>query len=276
MKKLILALLAVGTIATANAQEPRSILLYGDVGFHSDRHTDNSSSFPGAGDKVTMWDVNAGVGYQFNHNWTLGAKVMWGQNADKAGGNGYVSDPFVRSYLASTGTNATEGESFTNNMYAVGPFARYSHYIRKSETFFWYSQLDFDYVGGYWTAGGNPAYLKNSGIFLGLYPALGINVGCGYCINFAVGGINYTTIKYTGNTPTTLTTGTNYSDNAFNFTFGQQVNVGLSKNFNCGHKMHSHHEPGDEIHRRKMDKMEDEDDAAPKPKRKERNRDEDE
>jgi hypothetical protein len=54
MKKLILALLAVGTIATANAQEPRSILLYGDVGFHSDRHTDNSSSFPGAGDKVTM------------------------------------------------------------------------------------------------------------------------------------------------------------------------------------------------------------------------------
>jgi hypothetical protein len=54
------------------------------------------------------------------------------------------------------------------------------------------------------------------------------------------------------------------------------VNVGISKNFNCGHKMHSHHEPGDEVHRRRADKIEDEDDAAPKPKRKERNRDDDE
>jgi hypothetical protein len=53
-------------------------------------------------------------------------------------------------------------------------------------------------------------------------------------------------------------------------------NIGISKNFGCGHKMHSHHEPGDEIHRRKLDKMEDEDDAAPMPKRKQRNRDEDE
>jgi hypothetical protein len=40
--------------------------------------------------------------------------------------------------------------------------------------------------------------------------------------------------------------------------------------------MHSHHEPGDEVHRRKADKMEDEDDAAPKPKKKERSRDDDE
>jgi len=31
--------------------------------------------------------------------------------------------------------------------------------------------------------------------------------------------------------------------------------------------MHRNHEPGDEVHRRKADRMEDEDDAAPKPKR---------
>jgi hypothetical protein len=237
MKKLILALLAMGTIATANAQEPKSILLYGDATLGTVR--DNSLF------KTTDWDANIGIGYQFNHNWTIGLKLMWGQHA----------------------TKDSAGVKNTDNLYAVGPFARYSHYIRKSETFFWYSQLDFDYAGGYHTNEGNPATFKHTGVYVGLYPALGINVGRGLCLNFAVGGINYATDKLQDESNST---------NSFNFTFGHQMNVGLSKNFNCGHKMHSHHEPGDEVHRRKADRMEDEDDAAPKPKRKERNRDEDE
>jgi hypothetical protein len=248
MKKLILALLAAGTVATANAQEPRSILLYGDLGLHTNK---DSALY-----KTTMWDVNVGIGYQFNHNWTLGLKLMWGEDGQKAGMHGIPGSPLL-----------TQGTTLTNNTYAVGPFARYSHYIRKSETFFWFSQMDFDYMGGYTTLGGNPAYAKHTGVYVGLYPALGINVGRGYCLNFSVGGVNYTSDKYTNAT---------YSNNNFNFTFGNQSNIGLSKNFNCGHKMHSHHEPGDEVHRRRADKMEDEDDAAPKPKRKERNRDEDE
>ena len=86
-------------------------------------------------------------------------------------------------------------------------------------------------------------------------------------MNFSIGGLNYSTDKLQDAT---------YSTNTFNFTFGHMVNFGVSKNFNCGHKMHSHHEPGDEVHRRRADKMEDEDDAAPKPKKKQRNRDEDE
>ncbi len=237
MKKLILALLAAGTIATANAQEPHSILLYGDVSLSTVR---NSSQI-----KTTTWDASPGVGYQFNHNWTLGLSIMWGQDA----------------------TKDSSGHKNTFNKYRVGPFARYSHYIGKSETFFWYSQLDFDYQGGYHTAEGNPADFKHNGVYVGIYPALGINVGRGLCLNFAVGGLNYETDKYDGAT---------YSTNTFNFSFGQQMNVGISKNFNCGHKMHNHHEPGDEVHRRKADKMEDEDDAAPKPKKKERNRDDDE
>ena len=237
MKKLILALLAVGTIATANAQEPKSILLYGDATLSTVR-TDSLN-------KYTNWDANIGIGYQFNHNWTLGLKVMWGQYA----------------------TKDSMGTKNTDNFYSVGPFARYSHYIRKSETFFWYGQFDFDYQGGYHTNEGNPATNKHSGIYVGVYPALGINVGRGLCLNFNVGGLNYATDKLQDAT---------YSTNTFNFTFGHMVNFGISKNFNVGHKMHSHHEPGDEVHRRKADKMEDEDDAAPKPKRKQRNRDEDE
>ena len=238
MKKLILALLvAAGSIATANAQEPKSILLYGDVSLNSVRH-DNLV-------KNTNWDASPGVGYQFNHNWTLGLSILWGQNA----------------------TKDSSGVKNTDNYYRVGPFARYSHYIRKSETFFWFTQFDFDYAGGYHTNEGNPATDKYNGVYVGLYPALGVNFGRGVCLNFSIGGINYTTAKIADAT---------YSTNTFNFTFGHSMNAGISKNFNCGHKMHSHHEPGDEVHRRKADRMEDEDDAAPKPKRKMRNRDEDE
>jgi hypothetical protein len=237
MKKLILALLAAGTIATANAQEPHSILLYGDVSLNSVRHSTLT--------KTTTWDASPGVGYQFNHNWTLGLNISWGQNAIKDSSN----------------------HKTTDNNYMVGPFARYSHYIGKSETFFYYSQLDFSYLGGYTTSGGSPATFKHNGVFIDLYPALGINVGRGIALNFSIGGISYKTDKYDGAT---------YSTNTFSFMFGQQINFGISKNFNCGHKMHSHHEPGDEVHRRKADKMEDEDDAAPKPRKKERNRDDDE
>ncbi len=249
MKKLILALLAVGTIATANAQEPHSILLYGDASFNTNRDPTLA--------KTTNWDATPGVGYQFNHNWTIGLRISWGQNA----------------------TKDANGVKNTDNLYSVGPFARYSHYIGKSETFFWFGQADFDYAGGYHTSMGNAATDKHSGISVGVYPALGVNVGRGLAMNFAIGGLSYATDKYTGTTDQyanpAYANGT-YSNNTFNFTFGHTMNIGISKNFNCGHKMHSHHEPGDEVHRRKADKMEDEDDAAPKPKKKERNRDDDE
>jgi len=237
MKKLILALLAVGTLATANAQEPRSILLYGNVGLHQDRTPSLM--------KNTVWNATPGVGYQFNHNWTVGVNISWGQNA--------VKD--------------SAGSKTTDNMYSAGAFARYSQYIRKSEIFFWFAQYEFAYQGGYTTNDGNPAYNKRSGIYTNLFPAIGINVGRGLALNFSVGGVNYGTLKGDGAA---------YSDNRLNFTFGQMMNFGLSKNFNCGHKMHAHHEPGDEVHRRKIDKMEDEDDAAPKPKKKQRSRDDDE
>ncbi len=245
MKKLILALLAMGTIATANAQEPRSILLYGNLGLETIRHDDLQ--------KNTNWIATPGIGYQFNHNWTIGLQLMYGQNAVKEGTN--PTAPY------------TQGERTTDNSYGVGPFARYSHYIRKSETFFWFAQADFSYQGGYTTHEGNPATMKHNGVYVGLYPALGVNVGRGLCLNFNIGGLSYSTDKFDGAT---------YSTNTFNFGFGHQWNMGISKNFNTGHKMHSHHEPGDEVHRRRADRMEDEDDAAPKPKRKERNRDDDE
>jgi Outer membrane protein beta-barrel domain len=248
MKRLILAFLAAGTIVTANAQEPQSILLYGNLGITTTTNPDNS--------KTTNWMAAPGVGFQFNHNWTLGLQISWGQDASKS----------------------VAGDKYTVNSYAVGPFARYTRYIGKSETFYWYSQLNVDYAGGYNTSEGNPAVDKHTGVSVSLMPAVGANLGRGLGLNFSIGGLGYSSDKYTGTLDGNVagTANTVNATKSFWFNFGQTVNVGISKNFNCGHKMHSNHEPGDEVHRRKADKMEDEDDAAPKAKKKERSRDDDE
>ncbi len=237
MKKLILALLVAGTAATANAQEPRSILVYGTAGLDQVRQPSLV--------KNTNWHASPGVGYQFNHNWTVGLNLSWGQDA----------------------TKDANANKVTNNMYGAGAFARYSEYIRRSEIFFWFAQAGFSYVGGYTTNNGNPATNKYNGVAVNLFPAIGINVGRGLALNFSVGGVSYETTKGDGAA---------YSNNALNLTFGNQMNFGLSKNFNVAHRVAAHHEPGDELHHRKLDAMEDEDDAAPKPKRKQRSRDEDE
>jgi hypothetical protein len=238
MKRLLLVCLALGTIVVSKAQEPKSVLLYGDLNLNSTRDSLNNTQ--------TIWDATFGVGYQFNPHWTIGGNISWGQNASKDGAT---------------------GDKATYNTYKVGPFARYSRYMGGSEIFFWYAQWDFLYQGGYHTHEGDPANYKHSGIYTGIYPAIGINVCKSLCLNFNIGGLNYTTDQYDG-----IANGTS----GVNFTFGHQVNVGISKNFSTGHRMHSSHEPGEEIHKRRIQKTEDEDEEAPKPKRKERNRDEDE
>ena len=232
MKKLILAILAAGTLTTVNAQEPRSVLLYGDLGLNDGT---NSQLL-----KTINWDANIGAGYQFNQSWTVGASVCWGQNATR------------------------DSSSFkqTENYYRVGPFCRYSHYLDNSNIFYWYAQFDLQYEGGYGTnSNGDPAFNKHTGIYTGVYPAIGMNVCRGMCLNFAIGGLNYLTDK-------NQNTAATYSTNTFNFTFGHMVNVGLSKNFNVGHKMHMNHQPGDEVVHRNLEAMgSGDDDDAPRSKR---------
>jgi len=242
MKKLILALLMAGTVVTANAQEPKSLLVYGDVNLNDG--TDANLL------KTINWDANFGIGYQFNTHWTVGGTICWGQNATRD----------------SSSTRNTE------NYYRIGPFARYSHYLNNSNIFFWYTQLDLQYEGGYHTNSlGDPASNKHTGLYAGLYPALGMNLCRGICLNFAIGGISYLTDKSQNATAS-------YSANTFNFTFGHMVNVGVSKNFNVGHKMHVHHEPGDEVNHRHMENSDTpaDDDDAPRSRKRSRSSDNDE
>ncbi len=231
MKKLILALLMAGTITTVNAQEPKSLLVYGDVSLLDGT---DANLF-----KTINWDANFGIGYQFNQSWTLGATVCWGQNA---------------------GRDSASNRN-TENYYRVGPFARYSHYLNNSNIFFWYGQFDLQYEGGYHTNSfGDPAYNKHTGIYAGFYPALGMNLCHGICLNFAIGGISYATDK-------SQNSGAANPTNTFNFTFGHMMNVGISKNFNVGHKMHVNHVPGDEVRHLENASGSDDDDDAPRHRR---------
>jgi Outer membrane protein beta-barrel domain len=243
MKKIVLVLAILGFTSAAMAQEPKSILLYGDL---------NLSDFVNSSlQKTDVWDATIGFGYQFNQNWTLGVNISWGQNAFKD-------------------SSTLNGNPLRNteNSYLFGPFLRYSHYLDRSEIFFWYSQFELNYEGGYHTnSDGVPAYNKHDGYYVGVTPALGINLHKGYCLNFGIGGLSYKSDKNENGANAT---------NTFNFTFGHMLNIGLSKNFNTGHKMHAFHLPGDETMRRSIITSGDDDDIVPSHRKRERGSDEDE
>ncbi|MBA3829637.1 MAG: porin family protein [Taibaiella sp.] len=213
MKKILLAILAVGTIATANAQQG-TWLRFGNVGITNNTDADKNNNFD--------WNVNLGIGYQFNTNWTAGLNLGWAQNPN-------------------TKLNGSNDRS-TTNMYEAGIFVRYSHPV--NDLFFVFAQGDANYRGGYHTAGDNPADTKHTGFLIGVTPAVGMNIGCGAALTFSVGGLSYVTDKYDGAAN---------ANNTFAFTFGKTVNFGIQTNFSCHHMHGMHHH---------MDKDGDDDDAS--------------
>src|SRR5690606_8039865 len=68
MKKLLLAFLAVASVATANAQK-NSFLLYGNAGVTTG--TTDFGARTGTEDE-TSWNVSPGFGFQFNKHLTVG------------------------------------------------------------------------------------------------------------------------------------------------------------------------------------------------------------
>lgn len=210
MKKFMLALLAAGTMATANAQS-NSWLLYGDVNYHS-------TSISGQNTSSTNWNAAPGIGYQFNKNWTAGLTLSWGQSA----------------------TNDT-GFKVTTNSYDMGVFGRYANSCFGSSIFSWYGQLNITYAGTYVTSGDAPATDKASGIHIFLFPAIAANLGHGWALNFAIGGLGYETQKPSGGGNAT---------NYFDFNFGQEMTFGISKNI--GGHMHGHHHMGDDTRETNM------------------------
>lgn len=107
-----------------------------------------------------------------------------------------------------------------------------------------FGQVNAGYIG---TDDGG---LTGSGFGADITPALAIYVHNGLALNFAVGGINFSTMDYSGLKQTN-----------FGITFGQQISFGISKNFGGGCcKKGGHHTMGDSMRNDDMKKMSDDSD----------------
>jgi len=247
MKKFLLALLAAGSLATADAQKG-SWLHYGNVGISTSK-TDKGSA---AGtDKTISWNINPGIGYQFSNHLTAGVQ------------GGYMKMK-SESEIPWTTTNVTVLNSKTSE-WQVGAFLRHTHYFDK--IFSVYHQLDVSVIGGKTTHGdtltfltstGRPIYNSAEDTYTGfavrLTPAVSINVHDGFCLNFSVGGIGFTTKTWD-----IAGSKQDVKENSFDFTWGKQFNIGISKNM-CPRKHGHHHmEPGMEHRRHKKHAEEDDD-----------------
>lgn len=202
MKKLILSALFVGGAAMAAQAQANSVLVFGDLGISTKKD---------AGDNKTFgFNIHPGVGYQFDDHWTLGVTGSFGTERTKAKG--------------------AKEWNFTNT-YTAGVFGRYTLPI--SKIFAFYSQAEALYVG---RSDGNTASgsksVNQNGFRATLVPAIAIMVHKGFALNFAFGGAEFETMKVSG---------VKGSSTNFGLTFGQQITIGISKNFSCGGHRKGHH-----------------------------------
>lgn len=107
MKKLFLALLAVGSITAATAQK-NTILTYGNVGVFVHNHDEGA----GTETSATSWNINPGIGYQFNKDMTVGIQ----------GGYRYSEDVLKRPFAGISLTTQSQMSEWT-----AGGFLRHTH-----------------------------------------------------------------------------------------------------------------------------------------------------
>lgn len=196
MKKM-LVVLALAMVSFANAQKG-SILVMGSVNYES-QNVSNS----GSEDKSSSFGFAPKVGYQFHENWTAGIE-------------------------AGVGTDKREFNDNTQNKvnnFSLGGFLRYSKPL--NQTFSAYADLGVGYqsVKNTFPVGGFLATNEGDGFYVGVTPAIFINVNKGFGLNFNVGGIGYNTYNFDGNN------GNGDNVKNFNISFGQAFSVGISKNF---------------------------------------------
>jgi len=193
MKKMLL-ILALATVSFANAQKG-TVLVGGNIGYNSQK-----IDRPIAEAKTNTFEFSPKVGYQFHDNWTLGAEfTIQSTKSDNGGGEGKF------------------------NAYKYGAFVRYS--VPLSETFSVFADLGAGFQNQKsknYENGNLVGKSKADGMYVGITPALFINMKKGFGLNFGIGGLGYETMNVENNG----------GDNSrFYFNFGKTVNIGVSKNF---------------------------------------------
>ncbi|MFH7016702.1 outer membrane beta-barrel protein [Flavobacterium sp. FlaQc-47] len=195
MKKMLL-ILALAMISFANAQKG-TILVMGNVTYSS-----QNLSVSNLETKSHNFAFSPKVGYQFHENWTAG----------------------VESAFSNSKQNSVFAESKATD-FSIGGFLRYSKPI--SETFAAYADLGAGYQKRKSTNATDigMSETEGNGFYIGITPAIFINVSKGFGLNFNIGGLGYNTLNIDGE---------NVDGNKvknFEVSFGKAFSVGISKNF---------------------------------------------
>ncbi|WP_163397994.1 outer membrane beta-barrel protein [Flavobacterium fluviatile] len=194
MKK-ILVMAALAICSFANAQKG-TILVGGNISYESEKY-----EYQFGEEKTNEFSFSPRVGYQFNDNWTVGGEFTVGSSKEDFGG----------------------GDETKFNNFKLGAFLRYTVPLNQTFSAFadfglgFQNQKEKEYNNGNLTS-----KYKADGMYVGVTPALFINMKKGFGLNFNIGGLGYETLSYDNNGP-------DYS--RFYFNFGQTINIGVSKNF---------------------------------------------
>jgi len=194
----MLVVLALAVVSFANAQKKGSVLVMGSIEYNSE-----NVSNAGVENKYNTFGFAPKVGYQFHQNWTAGLEAG----------------------IASSKQDLNGNNEYKTNNFSLGGFLRYAKPL--NQTFSAYADLGIGYQDRKVTNrnGFVTTTDKGDGFYIGITPAILVNVGKGFGLNFNVGGLGYNTLNYDGNN------GNGDTVKNFNFSFGQQFSVGISKNF---------------------------------------------
>ncbi len=223
MKKFILSALLIGSAAAGAYAQAGSVLVYGNIGFHSSKDASDN--------KTRSFNINPGIGYQFDKHWTVGLA------------GGFETTRFRPN-------NATEWNF--GNQYNAGVFVR--HTMPFGKIFAIFHQLEAGYQGTSTGNTGNNTTLNANGFYARFTPAVGVNIVDGFALNFGFGGIEFSTMKASG---------ADKAVTSFDLTLGNQFNIGVSKNILCGkHRRHGKRHHMMMNHGSRMEKAEIEEDKV--------------
>jgi hypothetical protein len=193
MKKM-LVIVALAVVSFANAQKG-TILVGGSIGFTSDK-----TEYQFGEEKTNTFSFSPKVGYQFNDNWTVGGEFTVESSKDENG-----------------------AREIKDNGFKLGAFVRYS--VPLSQTFSVFADMGAGIQNAKRTVygpGNDYARAKADGMYVGVTPALFINMKKGFGLNFSIGGLGYETLDFDNN---------GGDNSSFYFNFGKTASIGISKNF---------------------------------------------
>ncbi|MBB4800340.1 hypothetical protein HNP37_000379 [Flavobacterium nitrogenifigens] len=193
MKK-ILVIAALAICSFANAQKG-TILVGGNIGYTSDKVEEQFGETT-----TSTFSFSPKVGYQFHENWTVGGE-----------------------FTVASSNNDNGTTELKANAFKLGAFVRYTKPLNQTFSVFADMGAGFQNLKNkVYGPGNNYGKTKADGMYVGVTPALFINMKKGFGLNFSIGGLGYETLSYDNN-------GADVS--SFYFNFGQTFNIGISKNF---------------------------------------------